>query len=116
MNKVKDFGIALIRTSIVPPTVGLVLTWLAKNNVTISSTYVSSVLTVIFSGVWYIFFHGIEVLSKKPRVRYWAGIFLGFPKTPSYNTPVGSEVPFKYNYGPITVTSGTDNTTYTGTN
>jgi hypothetical protein len=91
MNKVKDFGIALIRTSIVPPTVGLVLTWLAKNNITISSTYVSSVLTVTFSGVWYIIFHGIEVLSSKPKVRKWAGIFLGFPKTPQYSPPVGLE-------------------------
>ena len=115
MSKLRSYGIAIIRTSIVPPTVGLVLTWLAKNNVTISSTWASSALTVLFSGIWYIVFHGIEILARKPWVRKWAGIFLGFPSPPKYPKPVGPQEPLvegiDYTYDAIADILGVDKST-----
>lgn len=81
MNKLKEYVVALIRTSIVPPIAGYLLTKLPM----FSANSIQMALFVILSGVWYTVFHGIEVLAKNPTVVKWAGIFLGFPKQPAYS-------------------------------
>lgn len=86
--KLKDFGIALIRTSIVPPAVGFLATFFLSRGINVETGYITAGLTILFSGLWYIILHGVEVLAKKEKVRKWAGIFLGYPKTPNYR-PVG---------------------------
>ena len=84
MGNLKQIGIAFIRTSLVPPVGGFLATWLLSKGINISGTILYSVITLLLSGVWYVLFHAIEVLSKKPRVRKWAGIFLGYPVEVSY--------------------------------
>lgn len=81
MSKLKEYVIALIRTSIVPPAVGYILTRFPMFN----KSSIEMVLVVVLSGIWYSIFHGIEVLAKNPTIAKWAGIFLGFPKAPAYS-------------------------------
>lgn len=80
MSKFKEYVIALIRTSIVPPLAGWLLTRLPM----FDRTSIQVVLIILLSGVWYMVFHAIEVLAKNPTVKKWAGIFLGFPAQPKY--------------------------------
>lgn len=80
MSRLKEYIIALIRTSIVPPLAGYLLTRLPM----FDRTSIEMVLVVVLSGVWYTVFHGIEVLSQNPLIKKWAGIFLGFPAQPKY--------------------------------
>lgn len=81
MNKFRDYVIALIRTSIVPPIAGYILTRLPM----FDNTTIEMGLVVILSGIWYSVFHGIEVIAQNPTVVKWAGIFLGFPRQPAYS-------------------------------
>lgn len=80
MSRLKEYIVALIRTSIVPPLAGYLLTRLPM----FDRTSIEMVLVVVLSGVWYTVFHGIEVLSQNPTIKKWAGIFLGFPAQPKY--------------------------------
>lgn len=84
MNKAKAFGIALIRSTIVPPVGGSVVAFLTARGFNVNATWVIIALTTVLSGLWYIIFHAIEVLAKNPKVQKWAGIFLGYPSAPSY--------------------------------
>ncbi len=86
ISKLRDAGIAIIRTSIVPPVGGLVATFLLSKGIQIEEKYVFTALTILFSGIYYVVLHLTETLSKSPTVRKWAGIFLGFPARPAYIT------------------------------
>lgn len=80
----RNFIIAFIRTSLVPPMAGFILAWLVKHGISIQAAWVTSLLVIALSGIYYVIFHMVEVLSKNPRVQKWAGIFLGYPKQPTY--------------------------------
>lgn len=80
MTKLKEYVIALIRTSIVPPMAAYIITRFPV----FEHTSVEMVLVVVLSGIWYSIFHGIEVLSQNPKIKKYAGIFLGFPAQPKY--------------------------------
>jgi threonine/homoserine/homoserine lactone efflux protein len=85
MNSTKELVVAWIRTSLVPPTAGLILTWLANRGITsIEESWVFAVTTLVLSGVWYLLFRAIEIWSQNPRIRRIAGIFLGYPARPTY--------------------------------
>lgn len=88
MNKFRDYVIALIRTSIVPPAVGFILTRIPL----FDRGSVEMVLVVLLSGIWYSIWHGVEVVAKNPTVIKWAGIFLGFPKQPAYSVEAAVEI------------------------
>ena len=84
--KFKDLGTAFIRTSLVPPVGGFVLLKLAEWGIDLKekSQHVYLATYVILSGLYYVVVHGVEVLSRNPSVRRWAGIFLGSPKKLTY--------------------------------
>jgi len=81
MGKYKELVVSWIRTSVVPPTAALILTWLAQRNIQLPDTTVYWFVTLFLSGVWYVIFRGIEILSENPKVKKWAGIFLGYPRS-----------------------------------
>lgn len=88
ISKLKDLGVAFIRTSLVPPVGGYVLLKLTEwgFDVNEKSDTVYYLTFMFFSGLYYLIVHGIETLSRNPKVRKWAGIFLGSRKTPDYNS------------------------------
>jgi hypothetical protein len=84
MGNLKQLGIAFIRTSLVPPVGGFVATWLLNKGINISGNMLYAAIAIILSGIWYLLLHAIEVLAKNPKVKRWAGIFLGYPVEVSY--------------------------------
>lgn len=79
--KVKELGVSFIRTSIVPPLAGFIGAWLVKHNITqIEQEWVFALTTLVLSGVWYLLFRAIEIISERPKVMKWAGIFLGYDR------------------------------------
>lgn len=80
----KEIIIAFIRTSVVPPIAGFILSLGVKHGIEIKASWVNSLLVILLSGIYYIVLHVAEVLAKNPKVKKWAGIFLGYPKTPNY--------------------------------
>lgn len=82
MSNLKELGVSFIRTSLVPPAAALVIQWLLAHQITaLSSEVVFTGVTFLISGLWYVAFRGIEILSKNPTVKHWAGIFLGYPRS-----------------------------------
>ena len=86
MGNTKSIGVAFLRTSVVPPLAGFLATWLLSKGVKIEATWVYSLCTIALSGIWYLTLHMVEVLTAKPKVQKWAGIFLGHPTMPVYQT------------------------------
>lgn len=84
MNLKKQYVIAAIRTILVTPIAGFCITWLVAHGIKIEESWVYSAFTILFSGIYYLVVHMVEVLAKNPRIKYWAGIFLGYPSTPKY--------------------------------
>ena len=84
MGRAKSIVVAFIRTSLVPPLAGYLLTWLVSHGIKIETGLLYSLVTIILSGIWYLVFHMVEVLASNPKVKKWAGIFLGYSSTPNY--------------------------------
>ena len=84
MSKLKEFGVSLVRTSVVPPLAGFILMKLAEWQITIDETTVSTIVFAVCSAIWYAAFRLIEIFSQNPKFIRWAGILLGAPKAPDY--------------------------------
>ncbi len=83
-EKHKSLGIAFIRTSIVPPVGGFLVTFFLEKGINIDSSIIYTVVTFVMSALYYLVFHGIEVLSQNPKIKHLAGIALGYPAQPKY--------------------------------
>lgn len=84
MNRTKALAVAFIRTSLVPPVAGFILTWAVAHGITINSTWVYTAATIMLSGIYYIGLHMVEIIASNPTIKKWAGIFLGYPTAPTY--------------------------------
>ena len=80
----KQIVIAFIRTSLVPPLAGFILAWLVKHGITANAVWLNNLLVIGLAGIYYIILHVVEVISKNPIIKKWAGIFLGYPSQPQY--------------------------------
>lgn len=87
MGNSKTLGVSFIRTSLVPAVGGWLGAKLILAGISVPAPWLFAAISLLLSGVWYISFHAIEVLSTKPKVRKWAGIFLGYPVEVTYGTP-----------------------------
>lgn len=80
---VKEVVVSWIRTAVVPPLAAIIVQFLVTNGFDFANeSIVINALTFVFVGVWYLVFRGLEVLSENPKVKYWAGVFLGYPRNP----------------------------------
>jgi hypothetical protein len=78
---VKELGISFIRTSLVPPIVGAIGTWLINNNITsIDRTWLVTVVTLVLSSLYYAVFRAVELLATSPKWSSLAGKFLGYSR------------------------------------
>ena len=80
-SPLKELVVSWIRTAVVPPIAALLLQWLLALGITsLNSNLVFNGVTLILTGIWYLIFRGLEIISSKPWVKKWAGIFLGYPR------------------------------------
>ena len=81
-SNIKELGVSFIRTSLVPPLAAIILQWLLAHKINfLNESVVFTGVTFVISGIWYVTFRSIEVISEKPAVKKWAGIFLGYPRS-----------------------------------
>ena len=77
----KELGVSTIRTAIVPPIAARILQWLAAHQIgMLSQSAIFTGVTIFITGIWYLTFRGLELLSKNTKVKRLAGIFLGYPR------------------------------------
>lgn len=80
-KELKEIGVSWIRTSLVPPAVGYIMTTLVDHKITsISAAWVTTALTLLFSGIYYLVLRAVEILASKPQIQRLAGIFLGYSR------------------------------------
>lgn len=84
MTKLKELGISFIRTSLVSPTVGFLLMVATRHGIEIKASWLVALVTIVYSGVWYVLLRMVEIAAKNEHIKKWAGIFLGYPSTPKY--------------------------------
>lgn len=86
LSRLKEWGVSVIRSVIVPPIAALVVLFLtSKVGLDINSDD-PTLNTAIFVGVtalWYAAMRGIELVSRKPWFVKAAGILLGSSKAPA---------------------------------
>jgi hypothetical protein len=81
IKEIRELGISWVRTSLVPPAVGFLSTYLLEHNVvSISATWLTTVVTLAFSALYYLIFRGVELLASNPKVRRLAGTLLGYAR------------------------------------
>jgi len=81
LSPVKEIVVSWIRTAVVPPAAALVIQWLLSLGFSsVNEAIVFNGLTFIITGIWYLAFRAIEILSQKEMVKKWAGIFLGYAR------------------------------------
>jgi len=85
-HELKHLGIALVRTSIVPPVGGFAtlnmvsLFW----DIDAHSRTGNYFIYMLASGMYYFLFHCLEIIPRSYTVRKLAGFFLGFPRQVIY--------------------------------
>lgn len=81
LSPLKELGVSLIRTALVPGLAALVLQWLLGRGITfVPEKFVFTGVTFIIMTLWYFLFRGIELLAKNPKFKRIAGFLLGFPR------------------------------------
>lgn len=86
LPKLQEWGVSVIRTTVVPPLASLLVLWLAAKfgwNVSKEDPAVQTAVFTAVTGLWYSAMRGLEVVARKPLVVKIAGILLGMPKAPA---------------------------------
>lgn len=86
LPKLQEWGVSVIRTTIVPPLAALLVLWIAAKagfEVDADDPALRTFVFTAVTGVWYSLMRGIEVLARKPWVVKIAGWLLGVAKAPA---------------------------------
>jgi len=89
LTRLREWGISMIRTSIVPPLAGWLLLQAVRYGVTVDSGTVQLVVLTVLTAVWYGVMRAVELVAANPRVVRIAGWLLGSPSAPAARLKAG---------------------------